>query len=168
MSLGIFDALELGPAERLASEFIPSLVASGLSKNAIFDSIRQLAPDLTRVQSGSLVDYARSILNSSSEITSAARDEILNSSEFPPATSNILRNFNVRVSANVFDPELGEFRKQYITIATDTFTSKQVFLDQYSDIATAYFIDYAEASKGGFVNVQSLEIESVLKSPTLP
>lgn len=163
--LGIFDALDLGPAERLASEFIPSLLNAGLSKVSIFNELKNIAPELTRVQSGSLVDYARSIVNSSSEISAVARDEILNATNFPYATSALSRNYHVQVSANVFDPETGEYERNYITLSTDTFTTKQGFFDTYGDLATSFFIDYAEASRGGFVDVQSMKIESVLQNP---
>jgi len=163
--MALFDSLNLSPVERLVAEYVPGLLNAGFNKNQIFNSLRHYAPDISRVQSGSLVDYARSVLRSNSIITASERNELINSTDFPPAPNILNRNYHIKVRAGVFNPELGVYEDRYITIATDTYTSEAAFFDSYGDLATRYFVDYALAAQGGFVDINSMHVFEGLQNP---
>lgn len=163
---GIFDALDLSPTQKLFSEFIPGFLNQGLSGASILKQFRSLSGKIRTQTAYSLIRYYNNVGRAKEYVNLLKPNEILDTSQLEYATSSLQRNYLVKVAARTYDPALGGYTTNYVSIFTDTFTTKTDFLSQYGDLATAYLLGTSPTYQEETLSVQSLEVHSVLLNPT--
>jgi len=137
---GIFETLDLTAPERAIAQYIPGLLHAGGNKLSIFNQLKQVAPDLTRIQSGTLVDYARSVFRSNEYINSLAPNDIMDTTIFPASESTLSRNYLVKVQVRTLDQSTGVYYDRWVSVLTDNVTTRDQFLSEHGDTITSWVL----------------------------
>lgn len=165
---GIFETLDLGPAERMVAQYVPGLLQAGGNKLSIFRQLQSVAPDITRIQSGSLVDYVRSVFKSNEYVNSLAPNDIVDTSRFPPAESNLSRNYLVKVQVKTLDQTTGVYYDRWVSVLTDNYTTREEFLNQWGDKITAWVLGTSPEFAGEEEILAEFGSLQPVRNPSLP